>query len=60
MGREGSRNEKMDRWEIMECKQSVRKLSDIQRDGGQERRRTVRTTAGPKNGRKDTRQWERQ
>lgn len=59
VGREGSRYEEVDRWKVMECKQSVRQLLDIQRDGGQERRRAIRSTTGPSIEWKDTRQCKR-
>jgi hypothetical protein len=59
LGRAGSRNAKMDRWEVVECKQSLGKLFNVPRDGGQERRRPVCPTTRTTNWRQDTRQWKR-
>ena len=60
LGRARSRYAKVDRWQVLECKQSLRKLLDIPRDGGQAWRWTVCTAASEKNWREDARQRKRQ
>lgn len=55
LGRTGSWHAEMDGRKVMECKQSIRKLPYIQRDGGQERRRELRATTNETDGRKDAR-----